>query len=90
MFMRIWCQRCGGSYEVYDRDDVRCNKARTCPHCQEKVTAAVWEKVVEAHDAYKLAELALASDDTSKTRFTVDFMDDSIYKNSRTAAPAMD
>lgn len=83
MYMRIWCQRCGGTFELYQRDDVRSHKARTCPHCQERATGEAWDKVVKAYDAYKAASMALWEDRTSKTRFTVDFIDDSIYSNAR-------
>lgn len=83
MYMRIWCQRCGGTFEIYGRDDVRSHKARTCPHCQERATGETWAKVAEAFDAYKEAAMALYADRTAKTRFTVDFIDDSVYENCR-------
>ena len=81
MYMRIWCERCGGEFELYSRDDIRSHKARTCPHCQERVGAEAWAKTVDAFEACKRASMALFDDSTSKTRFTVDFIDDSIYKN---------
>jgi len=83
MFMRVYCRRCGGSFELYSRDDVTSRKARTCPHCQERVSPETWGKVVEAFDACRDACEALFSDSKSKTRFTVDYIDDTIYKNSR-------
>lgn len=90
MYIRVWCQRCGGTFEIYDRDDIQSHKARTCPHCQERATGETWAKVVMAYDAYKTASKALFMDATSKTRFTVDFMDDSIFANCRTMPPMMD
>ena len=90
MFIQVWCMRCGGTFEIYGRDDVRSQRSRTCPHCQERATGEAWAKVVDAYDAYKEASRALWMDATTKTRFTVDFIDDTVYKNSRTLPPMMD
>ena len=90
MFMRVWCQRCGGTFELYSRDDVWSYKARTCPHCQERATGEAWAMVIGAFEAYKAASRALYEDNTTKTRFTVDFLDDTVYKNCRTSPPTMD
>ena len=81
--MRIWCRRCGGTFEIYGRDDVRSQRARTCPHCQERATGETWAKVADAFDAYKEAAMALFADATAKTRFTVDFIDDSVYERAK-------
>ena len=61
MYILVWCQRCGGTFEIYSRDDVRSNKARTCPHCQERATGETWAKVADAFD-WEYARIASESD----------------------------
>ena len=85
MYLRVWCSRCGDYYEIYGRDDIESRKARTCPHCQEGVSAEAWAKVIKAAEAVDKAGAAVYMDRPSKTRFTVDYIDDSIFKNCRTS-----
>ena len=89
MYMRVWCSRCGDYYEVYSRDDVCSTKARTCPHCQERVSATAWAKITEAFEAWQEANMTVYTDSKAKTRYTVDFIDDSIFKNCR-QSPILD
>lgn len=89
MYIRVSCERCGRSFEVYNLSDIT-NKGRKCPHCQERVNASAWGKVVKAYVACCEANLALYRDDTSKTRFTVDFLDNTYYKVRDYNSPNLD
>ena len=43
MFMKIYCDNCGGFWEVYGRDNWHDDKARQCPHCYAKIDKELWE-----------------------------------------------
>ena len=45
-FMRIRCDYCGGAWEVYHRDNWHDDKARTCPHCSQRIDYQIWDKQV--------------------------------------------
>lgn len=85
MYLRVWCSRCGNYYEVYHGNDLKSPKARTCPHCGEGVSYNAWAKVIQAAKAVDEAGAAVYSDNTAKTRFTVDYIDNTVYKNCRTS-----
>lgn len=81
-FMKIHCENCGGSWEVYFRA-FHDPKARECPHCFERIEQQTWERqIVPAFGAFSDANLELARDEADHhPRFTVDFVDDSLYAN---------
>lgn len=89
MYIRVNCQRCGRSFELYNSETIR-DKGRKCPHCQERVNALAWDKVVKAFEACTEASFALYRDDTSKTKFTVDYCDNSYYLKWTAPPPNMD
>ena len=89
MYIRVRCQRCGRAYEVYNYEDMK-RKGRKCPHCQEGVSAEAWDKVVKAFEACTEASFALYRDDALKTRFTVDYLDNTYYYNGVTPPPILD
>lgn len=45
-YMRIHCEYCGGTWEIYHRDDFNADKARQCPHCFSKIDAQTWANQV--------------------------------------------
>ena len=88
-FMVIHCESCGGSWEVYSRDDFNHWHARTCPHCGKSIDPATWEKfVVPALGAVVDANLELANDHTGYhgPLFGFDVIGDTLF----TRRPALD
>ena len=76
-YMKIHCGNCGGSWEIYSRDDWKDPKARQCPHCFCHVSKQVWSKeVLEAFGAGQDALRELYKDATGyhNPMFTIDFM----------------
>ena len=45
-YLKIHCGNCGGSWEIYPRDDWKADKSRQCPHCFSSVDAQTWDKRV--------------------------------------------
>ena len=45
-YMRIHCKVCGGTWEIYHRDNWNDDKARQCPHCFTKIDRQVWQREV--------------------------------------------
>lgn len=45
-YLKIHCGSCGGSWEVYGRDDWKQKAARTCPHCFERIDGQDWERQI--------------------------------------------
>ena len=75
-YMRIHCHHCGGTWEVYQRDDWKDDRARTCPHCFAEIDKQTWEhQIVPAFGAAADANAELIKDHHDKCRpiFTVDF-----------------
>lgn len=97
-YLRIHCDVCGGTWDVYHRDNWSDENARTCPHCFSKISRAVWEKNVipafcEAEDAN--AELFKEHTGYHRPLFTFDVIADHIYQNrqpggSRTVCPVFE
>lgn len=44
--LNIKCGYCGGTWQVYGRDQWRERRARTCPHCGSAVERQTWEDQV--------------------------------------------
>ena len=85
-FMRIHCDVCGGTWEIYHRDDWHDDKARQCPHCFSKIDRQVWEKeVLPAFGAVQDANTELHREHTGyhKPLFAIDFIADHLYQNRR-------
>ena len=79
MFMRIRCGSCRQRWEVYQRDNWKADKARTCPHCNAEIDAQTWERqIVPAFASAADANMELVRDHTGyhRTMFSVDFIAD--------------
>ena len=86
-YMRIHCDVCGGTWEVYQRDDWKDDRARTCPHCGAEIDAQTWRDFVLP--AFGLtadanAELFKHSTGYHRPLFTFDVIADHLYQNRRT------
>ena len=89
MYMRIHCDACGGTWEVYQRDNWKDHHARTCPHCFAEIDAQTWEKfVLPAFGASADANAELFKDNVGrhKPRFSVDMIADHLYLNRCSSA----
>ena len=81
-FMRIHCGYCGQPWEIYSRDDWKGDKARTCPHCKNKIDRQTWNNhVLTAFGSVQDANAELIKDSMGfKTPlYTVDFIEDRIF-----------
>ena len=81
-YMKIHCNYCGGTWEIYHRDNWHDDKARQCPHGESKIDRQLWEKEIlpafgAAHDAN--AELFKDHVGFHRPLFTVDFVADHIF-----------
>lgn len=86
-YMRIHCEVCGGTWEIYHRDNWNDDKARQCPHCFAKIDRQLWQKEVlpafnAVHDAN--AELFKDSVGYHRPQFTFDVIADHLYQNRKT------
>ena len=80
-YMRIHCESCGGTWEVYGRDNWKSDQARTCPHCYSEIDKQTWDKqILPAFGAVRDGNAELIKDHTGYRRplFTVDFMGDRV------------
>ena len=78
-YMKIHCDSCGETWEIYGRDNWKAETARQCPHCFQKIDRTIWEKNIilafsAARDAN--AELHKAHTGEDKPLFSVDFIAD--------------
>ena len=83
-YMKISCEYCGGSWEVYERDDWNGRKAATCPHCGTKIDRQTWQKcVVPAFGAFMDLNRDLFRDHVGEHRplFQIDMISDLLFKN---------
>ena len=82
-FIRIHCDNCGGSWEIYHRDNWNKDEARQCPHCYEEIDRQIWKKeIIPAFAAVEDANGELYKDSTGCRRplFTVDFIADTYHR----------
>lgn len=88
-YMVIHCESCGGSWQVYDRDDLTHWHAHTCPHCGKRIDRATWEaQVIPAFGAVADANRELFKDATGYhgPQFSFDVFGDTFF----TRRPALD
>ena len=45
-YLRIHCENCGGTWEIYNRDNWSEDSARQCPHCFSEIARDVWQRNV--------------------------------------------
>lgn len=84
-FLRIHCNYCGGTWDVYGRDDWNETRSRTCPHCQTKIDGQDWEKqIVPAFGAMLDANRELIKTHTGyhAPLFTVDYIEDHYFPDA--------
>ena len=77
-FMRIHCHNCGGYWDVYEDDDYKLRKFKTCPHCQEQIDGQDWmNQVLPAFGSMLDANRELKKTHTGYKAplFTVDFIE---------------
>lgn len=90
-YLKIHCETCGDTWEVYHRDRDANDKARQCPHCNAKIDWHVWRnEVVPALEAVHNANAALSQDHAAHHRqlFTFDVVADHLYRNRRSSGNA--
>ena len=86
-YIRIHCEVCGGTWEIYHRDDWNDDKARHCPHCFSEIDPQTWKRqVLPAFGAVHDANAELLKDSTGQHRplFSFDVIADHLYQNRRT------
>lgn len=79
--MRIHCDHCGGTWEIYSRDDWNDDRGRQCPHCFEHISRQVWTKeILPAFGAFLDSNKELIKDSTGYHRplYGVDFISDNV------------
>lgn len=84
-FLRIHCDYCGGTWDVYGRDDWNETRSRTCPHCQSKIDGQDWEKqIVPAFGAMLDANRELMKTHTGyhSPLLTVDYIEDHYFPDA--------
>jgi len=45
-YLKIYCHQCGGTWDVYSRDNWKADTARQCPHCFMSIDAQTWTKQI--------------------------------------------
>ncbi len=86
--MKIRCDYCGGSWEVYSRD--RGERVRICPHCGEKIPIEFWEgRVLPAYETFEKVNDDLYSDHVNKhyPLFQIEYAPDNIFVSRWKEAP---
>ena len=85
-YLRLHCDVCGGTWEIYHRDDWNDDKARQCPHCFAEIDLDVWKReVLPSFAAVQDANAELFRTHTGyhKPLFYFDVIADHIYQNKR-------
>lgn len=87
-FLRIHCDYCGGTWDVYGHSNFSDKSARTCPHCKQKMDETTWAKILPAYGAMAAfnKRLAFSHVEQRAPLFTVDYIEDYIYTNAQNAA----
>ena len=76
-FLRIHCKSCGGYWDIYEDDDYKLRKFKTCPHCEKQIDGQDYlNQVLPAFGAMLDAnrELKKTSTGYNAPLFTVDFI----------------
>lgn len=85
-YLKIYCDVCGGSWEIYHRDNWKDDKARKCPHCFSKIPIELWAgEIIPAFTATHEAntELYKAHVCRHTPLFSFDIVADHLYENRR-------
>ena len=89
--IRIHCGYCGGTWEVYGRDEWGKTAARTCPHCDSRIDGQTWEKqILPAFGAMMDGNRELVKDHTGYNQplFAVDYIEDHYFPDAARDAAA--
>ena len=81
-YMRIRCDYCGGTWEVYHRDNKHDDRARTCPHCDKRIDYEIWDRnVVPAFKAVEDVNTKLYESQVNYhiPLFQIEFIPDIIF-----------
>ena len=83
-YLRIHCDYCGGTWDVYGHSNFHERAARTCPHCQQRIDGQTWEKqILPAFGGMMDANRELLKDHSGyhAPLFTVDYVADHYFPN---------
>lgn len=83
-YLRIHCDYCGGTWDVYGHSNFHDRAARTCPHCQQRIDGQTWERqIVPAFGGMMDANRELMKDHSGyhSPLFTVDYIADHYFPN---------
>ena len=83
-YLRIHCDYCGGTWDVYGHSNFHERAARTCPHCQQRIDGQTWEnQILPAFGGMMDANRELIKDHTGyhSPLFTVDYIADHYFPN---------
>jgi len=83
-YLKIHCDVCGGTWEIYHRDNWKDDKARQCPHCMSAIDRQTWHRfVLPALGAVKDAneELYKIHAGYHAPLFSFDVVADHLYQN---------
>lgn len=81
MYLKVYCDYCGMSFEAYPRDDLTRKNANRCPHCDAEINPETWEELVGVLMRTKRINEKLASDHVNKHNalFAVSFVADQLF-----------
>ena len=82
MVMKIYCDYCKQTWEVYSRDDPMRPTARRCPHCQKAIVKQeTWKEMVDCMEHVDKVNMMLLSDHVNQRfiPFTVSYKADSQF-----------
>lgn len=83
-YMKIYCDSCDRTFELYERDIMDSQRdriSRVCPHCGAKIPLACYHKAVLAFYEHSNVNMALHNSHVNDHTplFTIDFIDTSLY-----------
>lgn len=68
VYLKIYCGKCGGSWQVYQRDNWKDERMRICPHCYNEIEKGLWERsIIRAFGECADAERELINDHNGGT-----------------------
>ena len=82
--LKLYCDGCGSSWDVYTRDDMGSKLIRTCPICGKSIDPGIWNRrIIQAFGMMERANRDLVTNHTQThgTLFTVSYFPDVIYPN---------
>lgn len=84
--MKIYCGYCNQYWEVYQHNDWKSDKARTCPHCFSQIDAQTWKRqILPAFGAFQDMSRTLSNDSLNgRVYFSVDFKEDYYFPEKKT------